>query len=146
MRRQIMSYTDETIVAAAFIMAIRRRRTTAILTRDQDILDQLYKMQWLLDTHCRGMFCRGISSLFVGERQCKHAVNSAMKQCICTGTHRLIARSDPNLDSARTTEAQRRSQEGGADAEARQRGKAAKPAAHSNPKLNAHHITSQPCS
>ena len=48
-------YTDEVLTATAFIAAIRRRRTAVILTRDQDIFDQFYKQQWLLDTHFRGM-------------------------------------------------------------------------------------------
>lgn len=48
-------YTDETVVAAAVFFAIRRNTPTVILTRDEDLLEQFYKLQWLIYTHYRGL-------------------------------------------------------------------------------------------
>jgi len=48
-------HTDELVTATAFVSAICERRPTVILTRDEDIIDQFYKLQWLLDTHYRGL-------------------------------------------------------------------------------------------
>lgn len=48
--------TDEIVIVAAFLIAIEKSQAVVILTRDQDLLELFYKMQWLLDTHYRGWF------------------------------------------------------------------------------------------
>jgi len=48
-------YTDELLVCLAVMTAIRTGREVVVLTKDEDILEQFYKLQWLLDTHYRGM-------------------------------------------------------------------------------------------
>ena len=54
--------TDEWLVCLAFTTAITTGREVVILTKDADILEQSYKLQWLLDTlpgHALGrlLFC-----------------------------------------------------------------------------------------
>lgn len=48
-------YTDEWLVCLAMMTAITAGREVVILTKDEDIQEQFYKLQWLLDTHYRGM-------------------------------------------------------------------------------------------
>ncbi len=47
--------TDETLVYLAMKTAIETGREVVILSKDEDILEQFYKLQWLLDTHYRAM-------------------------------------------------------------------------------------------
>jgi hypothetical protein len=48
-------YNDEAMVLLALADAIHTGRETAILTRDEDVLEQYYKAMWLIDTHYRAM-------------------------------------------------------------------------------------------
>ena len=48
-------FTDETLVVAAVTTSLYESRETVILTKDQDVLEQFYKMQYLVDTHYRGL-------------------------------------------------------------------------------------------
>lgn len=48
-------YTDEILVYLAMKTGIETGREVVILTKDEDIQEQFYKLQWLLDTHYRGM-------------------------------------------------------------------------------------------
>jgi hypothetical protein len=48
-------YTDEEVVYSAVIDGIRSGRPTIILTKDEDLQEQFYKLIWLIDTHYRGM-------------------------------------------------------------------------------------------
>lgn len=45
--------TDEELVVVALMLALKTGRETFILTRDEDIFDQFYKMHYLLDGHYR---------------------------------------------------------------------------------------------
>ncbi len=47
--------TDETLVYLAMKDGIETGREVVILSKDEDILEQFYKLQWLLDTHYRAM-------------------------------------------------------------------------------------------
>lgn len=47
--------TDEALVYLAMMTGITTGREVVILTKDEDIQEQFYKLQWLLDTHYRGM-------------------------------------------------------------------------------------------
>jgi hypothetical protein len=47
--------TDETLVYLAMKYSIETGREVVILSKDEDILEQFYKLQWLLDTHYRAM-------------------------------------------------------------------------------------------
>jgi hypothetical protein len=47
--------TDESLVYFAAAHAISTGRPTVVLTKDQDVLEQFYKLWWFLDTHYRGM-------------------------------------------------------------------------------------------
>jgi hypothetical protein len=47
--------TDETLVYLAMKMGIETGREVVILSKDEDVLEQFYKLQWLLDTHYRAM-------------------------------------------------------------------------------------------
>lgn len=47
--------TDEVVVCAAVITAIRTGQPTFILTKDEDLAEHFYKILWLLDTQYRGM-------------------------------------------------------------------------------------------
>lgn len=47
--------TDESLVYLAAAFALAHGRSTVILTKDQDVLEQFYKLWWLLDTHYRAM-------------------------------------------------------------------------------------------
>lgn len=46
---------DEQLVTMAVLHALMTGRETTILTRDHDIMEQLYKLVFLIDTHYRGM-------------------------------------------------------------------------------------------
>jgi hypothetical protein len=45
--------TDESLVYLAAENALRTGRPTIVLTKDQDVLEQFYKLWWFLDTHYR---------------------------------------------------------------------------------------------
>lgn len=47
--------TDESLVYLAAENALRTGRPTVILTKDQDVYEQFYKLWWFLDTHYRAM-------------------------------------------------------------------------------------------
>jgi hypothetical protein len=47
--------TDEMLVFTAVAAGLRSGRPTYILTKDEDVQEQFYKLIWLLDTHYRGM-------------------------------------------------------------------------------------------
>ncbi len=48
-------YTDEALVYLAMSTGIATGTRVIILTKDEDVLEQFYKLQWLLDTHYRSM-------------------------------------------------------------------------------------------
>lgn len=48
-------FTDEILVYLAMKTGIETGREVVILSKDEDILEQFYKLQWLLDTHYRSM-------------------------------------------------------------------------------------------
>ncbi len=48
-------YTDEALVYLATMTAITTGSEVVILTKDEDIQEQFYKLLWLMDTHYRGM-------------------------------------------------------------------------------------------
>lgn len=48
-------FTDEYLVCTALMTAIIEGREVVVLTKDEDVQEQFYKLQWLLDTHYRGM-------------------------------------------------------------------------------------------
>jgi hypothetical protein len=43
--------TDETVLVRAIISAISTGRETSVLTRDRDLVEQFYKLLYLIDTH-----------------------------------------------------------------------------------------------
>jgi hypothetical protein len=47
--------TDESLVYFAAAHALETGRPTVVLTKDQDVLEQFYKLWWFLDTHYRAM-------------------------------------------------------------------------------------------
>lgn len=47
--------TDEYLVCAAAIHGLKTGESTVVLTKDQDVLEQFYKLWWFLDTHYRSM-------------------------------------------------------------------------------------------
>lgn len=49
------SHTDEELVCTAVATALTSGRPVYILTKDEDLQEQFYKLQWLIDTHYRGM-------------------------------------------------------------------------------------------
>ena len=50
-----LMHTDESLVYLAASFALSHGRPTVILTKDQDVLEQFYKLWWFLDTHYRAM-------------------------------------------------------------------------------------------
>jgi len=50
-----LSHADEGLVTIAFARAVRTGRPTTILTRDQDVVEQLYKLTVLIDFDYRSM-------------------------------------------------------------------------------------------
>lgn len=48
-------FTDEILVYLAMKTAIETGQDIVIVSKDEDILEQFYKLQWLLDTHYRSM-------------------------------------------------------------------------------------------
>jgi hypothetical protein len=48
-------FTDEMLVYTAVATGLRSGRPTYILTKDEDLQEQFYKLTWLLDTHYRSM-------------------------------------------------------------------------------------------
>jgi hypothetical protein len=47
-------YTDEKVVGAAVLHAVMTGKPTCILTKDEDLQEQFYKLCWLLDMQYRG--------------------------------------------------------------------------------------------
>jgi len=89
-------YTDEVLICTAFINAILTGRETVILTKDYDLLEQFYKLQWLLDTHYRAFLLaqriRADEGAFV-----RHPLPSndpRIGQAFITETGYLLERSD----------------------------------------------------
>lgn len=50
-----LSFADEELVYTAVASALRTGRQTTILTKDEDLLEQFYRLIYLLDTHYRSM-------------------------------------------------------------------------------------------
>lgn len=48
-------FTDEILVYLAMKTGIETGQDVVIMSKDEDILEQFYKLQWLLDTHYRSM-------------------------------------------------------------------------------------------
>jgi len=48
-------WTDEEVVYTALAHALRTGSETFVLTKDEDLLDQLYRLVYLVDTHYRSM-------------------------------------------------------------------------------------------
>jgi hypothetical protein len=48
-------FTDEVLVATAVLTGLRSGRSVVLLTKDEDLQEQFYKLMWLLDTQYRGM-------------------------------------------------------------------------------------------
>jgi hypothetical protein len=48
-------FNDESLVVTAVMEAIYSGRETTIVTRDEDVLEQFYKLIWLIDTQYRSM-------------------------------------------------------------------------------------------
>ncbi len=55
-------YTDEALVFLAVLTGISTGRKIMILSKDEDIQEQFYKLLWLLDTHYRGMLLADLFS------------------------------------------------------------------------------------
>jgi hypothetical protein len=55
-KRGAISYADEELVYVAVAEALRTGRETIILTKDEDLLDQFYRLIYLLDSHYRSMY------------------------------------------------------------------------------------------
>ena len=47
--------TDESLVVLAALHALKTGQPTVVLTRDQDVLEQFYKLWWFLENHYRAM-------------------------------------------------------------------------------------------
>jgi hypothetical protein len=54
-REESHKFNDEKLVALAAIYALTTGSEVAILTRDEDVFEQFYKLLWLIDTHYRSM-------------------------------------------------------------------------------------------
>lgn len=48
-------YVDESIIVRSFFRTITTRTESHILTRDKDLFEQFFKLQYLIDTHYRSM-------------------------------------------------------------------------------------------
>jgi hypothetical protein len=93
-------YTDEALTATAFLTAINERRTTVILTRDEDIFDQFYKLQWLLDSHYRGMLFADSYLANLSQRQTIPMPDGQpWTDAFAEGPNRLVSRSDTDLEA-----------------------------------------------
>jgi hypothetical protein len=93
-------FTDEVLVCLAFVNAILTGRETVILTKDYDLLEQFYKLQWLLDTHYRAYLLaqriRADERAFV-----RHSLPSTdpwIQRVFVAETGYLLERSDALLD------------------------------------------------
>jgi hypothetical protein len=70
---------DEQMVTMAVLHALMTGRETTILTRDHDLMDQFYKLVFLIDTHYRSM-------LFAAKyAAAPHEFASQSKRMICEG-------------------------------------------------------------
>ncbi len=93
-------YTDEVLTVTAFLTAIYERRTTVILTRDEDIFDQFYKLQWLLDSHYRGMlFADAYLASLSQRRVMSIPQGQPWSDVFADGPNRLVSRSDADLEA-----------------------------------------------
>ena len=54
-KRGRLSFADEELVYTAVAYALRTGRQTIILTKDEDLIDQFYRLLYLIDTHYRSM-------------------------------------------------------------------------------------------
>ncbi len=54
-KRATPHWTDEEVVYTALAHALRSGAETFVLTKDEDLLDQLYRLVYLVDTHYRSM-------------------------------------------------------------------------------------------
>lgn len=91
-------YTDESVTTLAFFISIRSGRPAIILTRDQDLLEQFYKLQWLLDTQYRGHL---LAEAFVAELRPTRSMPSGApwdEAFVGGPNNRLFERSDRDLE------------------------------------------------
>jgi hypothetical protein len=91
-------YTDEAVTTLAFFISIRTGRPAIVLTRDQDILEQFYKLQWLLDTQYRGHL---LAEAYLAELRPTREmpVGAPWDEAFVAGSNnRLFERSDRDLE------------------------------------------------
>ncbi|WP_397568350.1 hypothetical protein [Schlesneria sp. T3-172] len=91
---------DEQTVVMAVLHGLMTGRETMILTRDHDLMDQFYKLIFLIDTHYRSML---FASKYVADPEQYH---TQQKQTVCEGypdffNDRFVGKNDifinPNL-------------------------------------------------
>lgn len=93
-------YTDEALVFLAVLTGISTGRKVMILSKDEDIQEQFYKLLWLLDTHYRGML---LADLFSSDpsRFTSHPLpksDPALEDAFTGENNFLIERSDELLE------------------------------------------------
>ena len=89
-------YTDEILVYLAMKTGIETGREVVILSKDADIQEQFYKLQWLLDTHYRSML---LADMYVADpsRYVTHPMpmnNPDLKEMFTGGNNTFVERPD----------------------------------------------------
>jgi hypothetical protein len=92
-------FTDEKLVVAALLHGITTGRPVCIITKDEDIQEQFYKLAWLLDTQYRGHL---LARIFAEGKREFRTVPMPMAS---PGTAELFA-GDDNILLERTTHLQ----------------------------------------
>lgn len=93
-------YTDESLVFHAVFTGITSNRKVVILSKDEDIQEQFYKLLWLLDTQYRGML---LAERFVSDptQFVSHAIpkgDPSIEATFIGENNFLIERSDEMLE------------------------------------------------
>ncbi len=93
-------YTDEILTSAAVLNAIYTGHHTVLLTRDADLFDQFYKLQWLIDTHYRGMLFADAYLADLGRFPLiEMPSGTPWDEAFAAGPNRLLLRSDEEVAS-----------------------------------------------
>ena len=88
---------DEILVGKALLEVLYAGREVVLVTKDEDIQEQLYKLIFLLETHYRAMlFGEYLYKVCAKPKQLRNSFRSGLRGCVCLGYREL----DPEIRRA----------------------------------------------
>jgi hypothetical protein len=95
--RPATHWTDEEVVFTALAHALRTGAETFILTKDEDLLDQLYRLVYLVDTHYRSMLIADAYARDFASFRTHPMPNNGPYEEAFTGTNNILVERSEEL-------------------------------------------------